>query len=213
MDKLPIVHSSTEVKNFLKAFAKAQLEFKVVHRSQKGHYGDYADINDINNATRTALNKNGISVIQGIAQGKVMTILGHESGEHFIFELDYKQGDMKATQAGAVWTLMRRYSLQSALGVAGSDDIEVVKDDTANIVFTPEFNDGEQIELSQASKNIFVVFNDGIERNVWETKNDFNSWFNEHRLVLQRIKKDNKKEYDFLMEEFKTHKSTLPEEK
>ena len=64
LDKLPIVHSSTEVKNFLKAFAKAQLEFKVVHRSQKGHYGDYADINDINNATRTALNKNGISVMQ-----------------------------------------------------------------------------------------------------------------------------------------------------
>jgi hypothetical protein len=211
LDKLPIIHSSTEVKNYLKAFAKAQLDFKTVIRSKKGHYGEYADINDINNATRTALNKNGISIMQGIAQGKVMTILGHESGEHFIFELEYKQNDMKATQMGAVWTLMRRYALQSALGVAGSDDIEVVNEESNTIVFTPDFNDGEQIELSKDAKNMWDALRAGIQLNTWATQAEFNEWYTENQMTLHRIKKSNKKDYDFLIAEFKTHKSTLEE--
>ena len=51
----------------------------------------------------------------------------------------------------------------------------------------------------------------GIQLNTWATQAEFNEWYTENQMTLHRIKKSNKKDYDFLIAEFKTHKSTLEE--
>jgi hypothetical protein len=118
-----------EIKNFAKAFIKAQSEMGDAKKDSTNPFfkNKYADLNSVREACVPALNANGIAVLQPIVQveGKnfVKTLLLHESGESMecLTEIIYaKQNDAQAQGSGI--TYARRYGLQSLVNVGAEDD-------------------------------------------------------------------------------------------
>ncbi len=110
------------------ALSKAQGAFKAPAKDTKGQVGTairyYAAMDSVIEAIQEALSVNEIAYTQPISSnnGKlvVTTLLIHSSGEWM--ESDIEAGPMGAAQAtGSLVTYFRRYALQSALGVAPSD--------------------------------------------------------------------------------------------
>jgi len=187
------------LKEIFTAFSKAQSEFKAVEKSKDGHYGKYADLADINNATRPALAKNNLCVFQGIdkTSGTVKTVIGHSSGQHIVFVLKYNHPQsLKATQDGAVFTLMRRYALQSALQIAGDDDAESIN---SGVTFTP--NDGLSSDSQEILDKAIVI----------EDVKALNKYIGSVQLSLKRLEKTDKDDYDYLDKKLKMHKDFLTE--
>lgn len=114
------------------ALAKAQGEMENAEKDVKGNYGKYATLASTWNAIRGPLSKNGIAIYQRplTINGKLTmcTMLLHSSGEflddgelEMIF--DRTGGRITPMQAmGSAVTYARRYTLQSASGIAPADD-------------------------------------------------------------------------------------------
>lgn len=116
------------------AIAKAQGEFSPIakNRSVKiqmksgGSFNfKYADLEATINATRPALSKNGLSVIQPICDDKLLTIITHSSGEYIesSMPLPAQIGD-DPKQYGAKISYLRRYAYQSLVCVMADDDLD-----------------------------------------------------------------------------------------
>lgn len=123
-DKLPALYE---------ALAKAQAEFEQIRPNAIGgnHSNRYADLGAIIAATRPALNRNGIALVQTVDSSgdKVVieTVLYHKDGGVLRSEPTSipvaPGGGMNAAQArGSAITYGRRYSLAAFLGVAADDD-------------------------------------------------------------------------------------------
>lgn len=125
-----LTHSGS-IASLAKALAAAQLQFKSVVKSHKNpHYGSmYADLADLIEATKEALSRNGIALIQsprltGQKVG-VTTLIVHESGEWLRDELQMPAAQRErfdAQSVGSGITYARRYAYQSLLNIAGEDD-------------------------------------------------------------------------------------------
>lgn len=90
----------------------------------------YADLDAIIEATRPALSKNGLAIIQPIIDDKLLTIITHSSGE-FIessMPLPARIGD-DPKQYGAHISYLRRYAYQSLICVMADDDLDANGDD------------------------------------------------------------------------------------
>lgn len=120
------------------ALAKAQGEFLAVSKDaenpafKRGNkVSTYADIASVITATRPALTKNGLAIIQsprsGLVEGArcviITTMLSHSSGEWMADELAWPiEKGFTAHAVGSAVTYGRRYAMQSFLGVAAEDD-------------------------------------------------------------------------------------------
>lgn len=136
---------SNELSNIGKALAMVQAEIKnpIKNQTNKGVQGSpkYANLEDtLQDYVRPICSKHGISVFQSVKtdeSGKVgvCTVLLHESGE--FIESDYvycdvvipisNQGKKILTEGqatGVCITYLRRYSLNSALGINGDKDTD-----------------------------------------------------------------------------------------
>lgn len=136
---------STELSNICTALAKVQSEIKnpIKNQTNKGVQGSpkYANLEDtLQEYVRPICSKYGISIFQSVKtdeSGKVgvCTVLLHESGE--FIESDYvfcdvvipisNQGKKILTEGqatGVCITYLRRYSLNSALGINGDKDTD-----------------------------------------------------------------------------------------
>lgn len=136
---------STELSNIATALAKVQSEIKnpIKNQTNKGVQGSpkYANLEDtLQDYVRPICSKHGISIFQSVKtdeSGKVgvCTVLLHESGE--FIESDYvfcdvvipisNQGKKILTEGqatGVCITYLRRYSLNSALGINGDKDTD-----------------------------------------------------------------------------------------
>lgn len=116
------------------ALAKAQGEFLAIakNRSVKiqmksgGSFNfKYADLEATINATRPALSKNELCVIQPITDNKLLTIISHSSGEYIESSMPLpEQIGEDPKQYGAKISYLRRYAYQSLLCVMADDDLD-----------------------------------------------------------------------------------------
>ena len=116
------------------ALAKCQGEFTAVKKGTSGHGYNYADIAAVLSATSPITSKNGIAVTQmnisATSDGKqltgVKTILMHSSGGWISSEIYMPTEKTKMNSlvqmAGVNITYLRRYGIQSALGLATTDN-------------------------------------------------------------------------------------------
>jgi len=117
------------MKEIATALVKAQKEMVTPKKASLNPFfkNKYAGLNEVLEAVTTALNDNGIVVLQPMVHldGKnfVKTVLLHESGEMLesFTEIIYnKQNDAQAQGSGI--TYARRYGLQSFVSVGADDD-------------------------------------------------------------------------------------------
>lgn len=128
---------SPEIDQLAGGLAAAQLAFgKVIktHRANvesrregaRSYSYDYAPLSEVLDAVMPALNQNGIALLQppllGKTSGVITTLLMHVSGQWFRndFRLPVENFDPQAI--GSVITYLRRYTIQSILGVAPEHD-------------------------------------------------------------------------------------------
>ena len=90
----------------------------------------YADLEATIDATRPALSKNGLSIIQPIVDDRLLTLLIHSSGEFIESSLPLPSsvGD-DPKQYGAKISYLRRYQYQSIVCVMADDDLDEHPDD------------------------------------------------------------------------------------
>ena len=112
------------------ALARAQVAFPPVRRDKhvhvttkagSGYDFDYAPLESIIEATRGPLSANGLAVVQVLDEDSLVTRLIHESGASLTGRIDLPRTDGMQEMGSAI-TYLRRYALQSILGVAAEDD-------------------------------------------------------------------------------------------
>jgi len=116
------------------ALAKCQGEFNAVKKGSQGHGYSYADIAAVLEASSVITSKYGVAIIQ-MNLSKVVddalligvkTILAHSSGgyvssEIYVPAIKTKMNSL-VQMAGVNITYLRRYGIQSALGLATTDN-------------------------------------------------------------------------------------------
>ena len=122
---------SIEIDKLATALARAQSEMKGAKSKSKNPFynSNYADLYTVIEACMPALNKNGLSVIQGnrfctVTNGfYVTTMLLHASGQWIKSEVRMALGAKRDAHAiGAACTYGRRYGLSAIAGIAQHDD-------------------------------------------------------------------------------------------
>lgn len=146
---------SQSLGNLFAALAKARVEFhpvlknKIVSvRGSRGSYDFlYADLDQIISAVEAALSANELTVTQLVGTGVLTTIIGHSSGEYIgesaEFSLNTEQIDQQTgeitkrasteQEKGARITYLRRYALQSILGIAAETDDDGAAEGTVSV--------------------------------------------------------------------------------
>lgn len=137
--------SSEAINELAGALSKAQGKIQGAHKDKTNTYYDskYADLASVWDACREPLSENGLAVVQSFSdeileyqgfdkEGKevtlsyarvtVLTRLIHSSGQWFETSAVSESRDAGPQAIGSVVTFMRRYQLQSLVGVAGEDD-------------------------------------------------------------------------------------------
>jgi len=110
------------------ALAKAQAEFSPVLKSSNNPFykSKYADLSAVIDATRPALSKHGLAVVQLPAMDgtyvSVTTLLIHESGAGIRSVLSMPTSKPDVQGAGSAITYARRFSYQAIVHVAGEED-------------------------------------------------------------------------------------------
>ena len=185
MQATKTVYSTMQLGELFSALSKAQGSFRPLKRTAKGHWGKYADLNDIRESTQESLTKNGLTYTQSVADGAVTTVLGHASGQHIIYETSWQKQNIKLMEHGKNWTLMRRYALQSVLGVAGDDDAEKKIDKGWSPV---EGDSNITFEASTPMLEAEALVEDALEAST--TQKEFMTWMSQNNKAIVDIKKD-----------------------
>jgi hypothetical protein len=158
---------SEQIGELVTALAKAQGEFKPVKKGTiNPFYGTkYADLAEVIEATRPALSKNGLAVIQtprvvAPKMVEITTMLAHASGQYLAHDMvlpayqestDKETGTVRtrfdAQTVGAAITYGRRYSYSAVVGVSAEED------DDANSVTARSNGNGEERMPKPPKKN------------------------------------------------------------
>ncbi len=127
------MNSSELLDQFSPAFNKARSKMGAVIKGSDNPFykSKFADINDVIKTIKECLNSNGITYLQplkikevaGSKVNVVETILLHESGQYISSEIEVVQKDKDDPQKlGASITYVRRFALQSIVGLPAEDD-------------------------------------------------------------------------------------------
>jgi len=133
----PIIkNSSDEIDKLAMSLVKAQSEIEIAGKSSNAYNFKYADLAEIVRASRPALTKNELAVLQPItSHGNIRileTILLHSSGQWIksfmhIPEISI-QGKTPIQSMGATITYLRRYAYASLVGVVASKEEDLDKE-------------------------------------------------------------------------------------
>jgi hypothetical protein len=117
------------MKELYSAFVKAQAQIsKAAKDSTNPHFkSKYADLESVIDAVKPALINNGLAFIQKFHDCedgvRVETVIIHETGQELSCGILHIPANKRDAQGfGSAASYAKRYSLQSALGVAASDD-------------------------------------------------------------------------------------------
>jgi hypothetical protein len=122
---------SDDLKDLFGALAKAQAEMLAAELSNENPYFKtrYADLAAIVKASRPALTKHGLSLIQQLITHEdghtvLHTVLGHVSGQWIESRIRIVPPKSDVQSLGSYITYLRRYSIASLCGIvtAGDDD-------------------------------------------------------------------------------------------
>lgn len=194
---------SESLANIATALAKVQAEIKnpIKNQINKGVQGapKYANLEDtLQDYVRPICSKHGISVYQSIktnenGQVGVCTVLIHESGE--FIEGDYVFCDIviptnssgkkiltEGQATGVCITYLRRYSLNSALGINGD------KDTDGSYTDTPAEDEPLTYESALAFEITFGKYNGKTLKEIWKTDVKYIDWLTDNEKTDARIK-------------------------
>lgn len=122
-------HRSKELNELYSAMAKAQSEMKIAGTDSENPYfkSRYADLATLVKATRPALTKFGLCVIQQVLPNEdgqmiLHTILGHSSGQYIETRMRILPIKNDIQSFGSYITYLRRYSYASITGCVASGD-------------------------------------------------------------------------------------------
>lgn len=146
-------YRSTELKDLFTALAKAQAEMQTAGLSAENPYFKtrYADLAAIVKASRPALTKNGLSIIQQIITNDeghtyLHTLLCHCSGQWVESRVRIVPPKADVQSLGSYITYLRRYSIAALCGIVTSDE-----DDDGNLAvasYTPAVKAAAQSYIS-----------------------------------------------------------------
>jgi len=148
------MNKSDNVTELFKALSKFQGELENVEKAKAGHGYKYATLGNCIDAAKSALSKNGLSVIQLMGSDEkgdttMQTVLGHASGEYIssmctlpIAKLAGGGASNPAQVMGASITYMRRYQYAAIIGLA--------QDDTDGV---PKLKEDKDVTLIENNKN------------------------------------------------------------
>jgi len=123
-----MIQMSDSIANLSQALALAQAEFKAAIKDSKNPFfkSNYADLASIVDASRPALTKQGIAVMQVVITLEngifLKTILSHKSGEYISGLYPIKPIKDDPQGIGSALTYARRYSYAAICGVVTDDD-------------------------------------------------------------------------------------------
>lgn len=125
----PQPHRSSELKELFTALAKAQAEMQTAGLSQENPYFKtrYAGLAAIVKASRPALTKNGLSIIQQLllhddGHTVLHTLLCHNSGQWIESRMRITPPKNDVQSMGSYITYLRRYSIAALCGIVASDE-------------------------------------------------------------------------------------------
>lgn len=183
------------------ALAKAQAEIKAALKDSKNpHFkSSYADLTSVWDACRTALTKNGLSVIQktDFAEGEVWleTILLHADGDQITGRYPLRPQQQTPQGYGSALTYARRYSLAAMVGVVADED------DDGNAASAPRSETIRQVEAPANTMASRKNEGDGKARaeayvkeqsatlRVMKTLPALNEWIEAQRDTLERLER------------------------
>jgi hypothetical protein len=194
---------SESLANIATALAKVQAEIKnpIKNKVNNGVQGapKYANLEDtLQDYVRPVCSKHGISVYQSIKSNEagqvgVCTVLVHESGE--FIESDYVFCDIviptnssgkkiltEGQATGVCITYLRRYSLNSALGINGDKDTDGSYSDT------PTEEEPLTYETALAYTITFGKHNGKTLGDIWSTDLSYIEWLATNEKTEPRIK-------------------------
>jgi len=122
------MNTSEQINEIATALAKAQGEIRGAVKDSANPFfkSNYADLAAVWDACRKPLASNGLAVIQSptVAEGRFTldTLLVHTSGQWVRNVLSCSVKDDSPQTIGSATTYLRRYALQSLVGVAAEDD-------------------------------------------------------------------------------------------
>jgi hypothetical protein len=125
------MNKSEQINELATALAKAQGELESAGKSSRGHGYNYSDLATVISTAKPVLSKHGLSISQLVNESdvdkvSVTTILLHSSGQFLSSTGTIKIPEMRGVndtqKAGAALSYLRRYSLQSILGMASEDN-------------------------------------------------------------------------------------------
>lgn len=120
-------------KELFAALAKAQSEFLEIKKSEDGQIGNqkfkYADLDQLIKATRPALTKHDLAVIQLLntedGDNFVTTLLVHSSGQSISSKIVISRADcVRVQDFGKASSYLRRYGYSSILCLAADSDLD-----------------------------------------------------------------------------------------
>ena len=122
---------SPDVKDLATALAKAQGEMRTADLNRTNPYfkSKYADLMSVVNASRPALSKNGLSVIQNIlanddGASMLHTILLHSSGQYMESRMRINPPKNDIQTISSFTTYLKRMAYASLIGVVTGDDFD-----------------------------------------------------------------------------------------
>jgi len=122
-------YKSTELNELFASMAKAQADIKVACKDSANPFfkSKYANLQSIIEASRPALCKNGLSVLQqivtdGNGQDYLVTMLCHSSGQWVSSHMKINPAKTDVQSLGSYITYLRRYAYAALIGVYDGDD-------------------------------------------------------------------------------------------
>ena len=129
--KVSVIQCSDELGALAEALAAAQGEITSAEKDRENPYfkSSYATLDAVWNACRAPLSKHGLAVVQlpdttHARSGWITlhTMLIHKTGQRIQCRMTAEQKERGVQAMGSVITYLRRYSLQSMVGVAPKED-------------------------------------------------------------------------------------------
>ena len=151
------------------ALAKAQAEIRIANESADNPYfkSRYADLESIVKASRVALSKNGLAVIQQImahddGSSVLNTLLTHSSGQWIESRMRITPAKNDIQSVGSCITYLRRYCYATLVGVVAGGE-----DDDAEAAMAPQrlvySKATAQIPYSPKKESLDVITREQLE--------------------------------------------------
>jgi hypothetical protein len=180
------------MKELATAMAKAQAEIKAALKDSKNpHFkSSYADLTSVWDACRTALTKNGLSIVQipNFEGDEVWleTMLLHASGESISGRYPLRPQQQTPQGYGSALTYARRYSLAAMVGVvADEDDDGNAASQRGN--YEPPARPAPKVEDKTAAAKSYV--DEAIKAiGTLTDAAGLNAWVEENKAKLERLR-------------------------